>query len=250
MTEALKELVIFKGFGAIFIEMFWALVPLLAIFIVFQIFFLKLPRERVIQILSGMLLSLIGLALFLQGVKAGFFPTGMILGETMGTLPHKWIIIPVGFVLGFVATIAEPAVRILSYEVSKVSAGYIREKIMLYTLSLGVAVAVAVAMVRVIYGFPLVYILLPGYIIALLLIKFSSPKFVAIAFDSGGVATGPMAVTFVMTLVIGVATSIPGRDPLLDGFGMIALVALAPILAVLVLGLMYGERGQKEDAGG
>lgn len=242
MEEIFKDVVVFKGFGSIFIEMFWALIPLLGIFIVFQIFFIKMPRERVVQILSGMALSLIGLALFLQGVKIGFFPTGMILGETMGKLPNKWILIVVGFVLGFVATIAEPAVRILSYEVSKVSAGYIKEKIMLYTLSFGVAVAVAVAMVRVIYGFPLLYILIPGYIIALIMIKLSTPKFVAIAFDSGGVATGPMAVTFVMTLVIGVATSIADRDPLLDGFGMIALVALAPILAVLVLGLMYGER--------
>lgn len=242
MEEILKEVVVFQGLGDIFIEMFWALLPLLGIFIVFQIFFIKLPRERVIQILIGMGLSLIGLSLFLQGVKAGFFPTGMILGETMGALSSKWILIPIGFLLGFVATIAEPAVRILSYEVSKVSSGYIREKVMLYTLSVGVAVAVAMAMVRVIYGFPLLYILLPGYIIALILIRFSTPKFIAIAFDSGGVATGPMAVTFVMTLVIGVATSIADRDPLLDGFGMIALVALSPILAVLILGLIYGEK--------
>lgn len=242
MEEIFKDVVVFQGIGNVFIEMFWALIPLLGIFIVFQIFFIKLPNKRVIQILSGMVLSLIGLSLFLQGVKTGFFPTGMILGETMGRLPNKWILIPIGFLLGFVATIAEPAVRILSYEVSKVSAGYIREKIMLYTLSVGVAVAVAMAMVRVIYGFPLLYILLPGYIIALILIRLSTPKFVAIAFDSGGVATGPMAVTFVMTLVVGVAASVAERDPLLDGFGMIALVALSPILAVLILGLIYGEK--------
>jgi hypothetical protein len=241
----MQDILRIEGLTKLFTEMFWALLPLLGIFIIFQIFFLKLPQKIVIRILIGMALSLIGLSFFLQGVKAGFFPTGMIIGENMGNLSALWLIIPIGFVLGFVATIAEPAVRILSYEVSKVSSGYIKENMMMYTLSLGVAVAVSVAMIRVIFGFPLIYILLPGYIIALILIKFSSAKFVAIAFDSGGVATGPMAVTFVMTLVIGVASSLEDRDPLLDGFGMIALVALAPILAVLILGMMYGEKKER-----
>ncbi len=243
----MEEIIILEGLSKIFTEMSLALLPLLGIFIVFQLFFLKLPRETVVKILTGMALSLIGLSLFLQGVKTGFFPTGMVIGEHMGKLSALWIIIPIGFILGFVATIAEPAVRILSYEVSKVSSGYIKENVMMYTLSLGVAVAVSVAMVRVIFGFPLIYVLLPGYILALILIRFSSAKFIAIAFDSGGVATGPMAVTFVMTLVIGVASSLEGRDPLLDGFGMIALVALAPILAVLVLGMLYGDKNRGEE---
>lgn len=127
-----------------------------------------------------------------------------------------------GFLLGFVATFAEPAVRILNFEVEKVSGGYIPQQIMLYALSFGVGTAAAASMARILLGFPLWNIVAPGYLIALILICFSNRTFVSIAFDSGGVATGPMTVTFVMAIAIGTASSIEGRDPLLDGFGMIA----------------------------
>ena len=136
------------------------------------------------------------------------------------------------------ATIAEPAVHILSYEVEKASAGSIREKTILATLSLGVALFVALGMAKIIYGVPIHYILVPGYLLALLLMRFCDPTFVAIAFDAGGVATGPMTVTFVLAVALGIATAMEGRDPVLDGFGLIALVAMAPILSVMVLGLI------------
>ncbi|MBE0465889.1 MAG: DUF1538 domain-containing protein [Candidatus Desulforudis sp.] len=240
------EIIIFDGFGHVLREVFTALGPLIAVFLFFQLGFLKLPRERVIQILSGMLLTLVGLAFFLQGVYVGFFPVGSVLGEALGALAHAWILIPVGFALGFVAAVAEPAVRVLNYEVARVSAGYIKEKVMLYALSLGVAASVALAMVRIIYGIPLWYILVPGYLLAVALIRFSPRNFVSIAFDAGGVATGPMTVTFVMALVVGVATAVEGRDPLIEGFGMISMVALAPILSVMLLGLIYRERGRED----
>lgn len=236
-----------SGFGRVLTEVFWALAPLTVVFLIFQLFFLNLPRGRVIQILSGMLLAFWGLALFLQGVYVGFFPVGMILGETLSALPEIWIIVPIGFLLGFVATIAEPAVRVLNYKVAQVSAGYIRENVLLYTLSIGVGVSVALAMIRIIYGFPLWYILVPGYVLALVMVRYSSPNFVSVAFDSGGVVTGPITVTFVMTLVVGVAAAMEGRDPLIDGFGMVALVALTPILSVMLLGLMYGRKGSGKD---
>jgi hypothetical protein len=242
------EIKVFAGFGQVLGEVFAALTPLIVVFLIFQAFFLKLPRERVVQVLSGMLLTFAGLAFFLQGVYVGFFPVGTALGEALGALTRPWILIPIGFLLGFVATVAEPAVRVLSYQVARVSAGYIKERVLLYTLSLGVAVSVALAMVRIIFGIPLWYILIPGYILALGLIRFSSPTFVSVAYDSGGVATGPMAVTFVMALAVGVAQAMEGRDPLIEGFGLIALVALAPILSVMILSLIYGERG-RENAG-
>ncbi len=200
------------------------------------------------QVVSGVLLAFVGLAFFLQGVYVGFFPVGLALGEVLGALMLPWGLILIGFLLGFVATVAEPAVRVLNYQVSRVSGGYIKEKVLLYTLSLGVAVAVALAMVRIIYGIPLLYILIPGYALALGLIRFCPPGFVSVAFDSGGVATGPMTVSFVMALAVGVAEAMEGRDPLIEGFGLIALVALAPILAVMILGLIYRERSE-EDAG-
>lgn len=239
------NLKIFSGFGAILIEVALALAPLLLFFFFFQALFLRLPGPKVAEILKGMALTFAGLALFLQGVHVGFFPAGEALGRALGAMPHPWLLVPIGFVLGFVATFAEPAVRILNLEVEKVSSGYIPSQIMLYTLSLGVAVALALAMTRMLLGIPLAWFIVPGYLAALLLIRFSSRTFTAIAFDSGGVATGPMTVTFIMAIALGAASVLEGRNPLLDGFGMIALVALAPILSVLILGLLYARSERK-----
>ena len=223
-------------------EVLFALIPLTILFIIFHIFLLKLPKSKLINISIGLILTFFGLSLFLQGVKVGFLPVGEAIGTALGSKHYNWIVIPIGFALGFVATFAEPAVRILIFEVEKVSSGYIPQKLMLYTLSLGVGLAVAASMVRILLGIPLWYFIAPGYITALFLTRFSSRTFVSIAFDSGGVATGPMTVTFVMAMAIGIASSIEGRNPLLVGFGMIALVALAPILSVLLLGLLYGRK--------
>ncbi len=242
----MNNIQVFHGFTHVLAEVSLALIPLIILFGVFQLFFLKLPKDKLINILKGLVLTFLGLSLFLQGVKVGFLPFGEAMGIALGSKSYNWILIPVGFVLGFVATFAEPAVRILNHEVERVSSGYIPQQIMLYTLSLGVGFAVAVSMIRILLGIPLWYFVLPGYIMALVLIRFSKSTFVSIAFDSGGVATGPMTVTFVMALAIGVANSIEGRDPLLVGFGMIALVALAPILSVLSLGILY-HRKEKEN---
>ncbi|ARK28573.1 hypothetical protein BkAM31D_01090 [Halalkalibacter krulwichiae] len=162
-------------------------------------------------------------------------------------MDRLWVLIPIGFVLGFVATFAEPAVRILNHEVEKVSGGYIPQKVMLYTLSIGVALSIALSMLRMIVGIPLWYFIIPGYLLALVLMRFSTKSFTAIAFDSGGVATGPMTVTFIVAMTVGIASVLEGRDPLLDGFGMIALVALSPILSVLTLGLLYGRKEKENE---
>ncbi len=243
----MNEIIVFEGFGQVVLEVFEAFTPLLVIFVIFQLLFLKLPREKVTRILSGMLLAFLGLTLFLQGVQIGFLPTGSFMGEHLGKSPYSWVIIPIGFLLGLVITVAEPSVRILNYEVEKVSSGYVSQKTMMYTLCIGVASAVAIAMVKIIYGIPFLYIVLPGYLLALLSIKFCSPALVSVAYDAGAVATGPMTVTFVMALAVGVASGIEGRDPLLDGFGMIALVALASVLSVLVLGIIYGRKDAEAE---
>jgi len=169
------------------------------------------------------------------------------MGKSLGNITYRWLLIVIGFILGFVATFAEPAARILIYQVEKVSNGYISQLVMLYTLSIGVALAIAISMVRIIYGIQLMYIIIPGYLLAFILMFFSNRTFISIAFDSGGVATGPMTVTFVLAMAIGVASAIEGRDPLMDGFGMIALVALSPILTVLILGLLYGRKERENE---
>lgn len=230
---------IFYGFDHFLTEVAMALIPLVIFFLFFQLFMLKLPWKRVKGIIMGILFTFIGLALFLQGVHVGFLPVGREIGEIVGDWENQWILIPVGFLLGFVATFAEPAVRVLNLEVDKVTSGYIPARLLLYTLSIGVAISIALAMARIIYGIPLWYFIGPGYFLALTMALFSTETFTSIAFDAGGVATGPMTVTFILAIALGFSETLEGRDPLLDGFGMIALVALAPILTVLILGLIF-----------
>lgn len=230
---------IFYGFGDVVTEVALALIPLVLFFLFFQLWMLKLPWKKVSDIIVGLVLAFLGLALFLQGVHVGFLPVGREIGDIVGDWERQWILIPVGFLLGFVATFAEPAVKVLNHEVDKVSGGYIPKKLMLYTLSTGVAISIALAMARIIYGIPLWYFIGPGYAIALFLTLFSTETFSSIAFDAGGVATGPMTVTFILAIALGFAETLDGRDPLVDGFGMIAIVAMAPILSVLTLGLIY-----------
>jgi hypothetical protein len=239
----LIEITMLSEFLDLLIEIVIALLPIFLIFIFFQLFIFKLRKENVINIFKGFGLTYAGLVLFLYGVKIGFIPTGYFIGETLGSSPNNWMLIPIGFVLGFLVTIVEPAIRVLCIEVEKASGGYIREKIILYTLSLGVAISVAIAMAKTLYGLSLAYLLIPGYAIAFILAIFAGPNFTAIAFDSGGVATGPMVVTFIMSISIGVAGILEGRDTVMHGFGLVSLVAMAPILLVLILGLYYKIKG-------
>ncbi|MCC5925024.1 MAG: DUF1538 domain-containing protein [Bacteroidetes bacterium] len=243
----MSEIDLLKGLDHVVMEVSFALAPLLLFFIFFQIFFLKLPRQKIIDIIKGVILTFFGLILFLHGVHVGFLPFGEAMGEKFAALPYKWIIIPVGFVLGFVATFAEPAVRILNYEVDKVTAGYIPQRLMLITLSIGVGFSIALSMARVIYDLPLMYFVIGGYGIVIVMAWFTSETFTAIAFDSGGVATGPMTVTFITALSLGIAGAEDSGRSAIDGFGMIALVALAPILSVLTLGVLYKFKENKSS---
>lgn len=241
------NITIMAGFLDVLLEVVLALIPLIIFFIFFQLFYLKLSRRKVIDTMVGFGLTMIGLALFLQGVNIGFLPVGELMGETLGTIERTWLLVPIGFVLGFFAAYAEPAVTVLIHQVEKVSAGYIPKKVLLYTVSIGVGLSIALSMVRILLGFSLWYIILPGYLLAFAMARRSSKLFTAIAFDSGGIVTGPMIATFMLAMFLGLATVTEGRDPLIDGFGMIALVALAPILSVLVLGRLYQQAGGQAD---
>ncbi len=224
-----------------------ALTPLILFFLFFQFYILKLSAGRVVKLLFGVFLTLIGMTLFLHGVHVGFQPAGTEMGQNLGDLSYNWVMIPIGFILGFTATFAEPAVRVLNQEVEKVSSGYIPQKVMLYTISIGVAISIALAMARILYGLPLVYMLITGYTIALIMIFFTTREFTSIAFDAGGVATGPMTVTFIVAIALGFSDVLEDSNPLVEGFGMISLVALAPILSVLTLGLLYGAKEEQND---
>ena len=236
---------ILNGVNEVIKDVFTALLPLLIIFIIFQKMWIKLPKERFHNILKGFIFAFVGLVFFLQGVHIGFMPIGEHMGKVIGATTYNWILIPIGFVLGLVITLAEPGVKVLNIEVEKFSGGAINKKIMLSFLSVGVAISIALAMLKILTGISLWYFIIPGYILAFLLTRNVSKTFIAIAFDSGGVTTGPMIVTFISSLSIGFASVIPGGNPILDGFGVVSLVALTPILSVLILGYMY-EKKQEE----
>lgn len=236
---------IFQGFGQVLKEVTAAVLPLLVLLLFFRPIF-KLPRRLIQNTLKGLAIAFVGLLFFLQGVKVGFMPVGREIGAALGNSSYAWALIPVGFLLGFAATFAEPAVRILSSQVENASSGYIRSELILYTLSIGVALVTALGMTKLIYGFPIHYLVVPGYLLALVMLKFSQPAFTGIAFDSAGVATGPISVTLIMAVAVGAAAELEGRDPVLDGFGIVALIALAPILLVLLLGIIYPDQGREE----
>ena len=229
---------LFYDFSHILIEVLTAISPIVVLFVIFLLIY-RLPLQLLFNLFKGVMFAFAGLALFLQGVKVGFSPVATEMGQILASMTHIWVLIPLGFILGFVATLAEPAVRILCDQVEKTSSGSIKSIIILMTLCLSVGIFIALGMTRIVYGIPFYYIIIPGYVLAIILMFFSKPSFTAIAFDSGGVATGPMTVTFIMAMAVGAADTIEGRDAVVDGFGLIAMVALAPIIMVMLLGFLY-----------
>jgi len=214
-----------------------AVAPLAFLFLVFQVLFLRLPVTEVSRILAGTLVAAVGLFLFLLGVSLAFLPFGRLIGEAIAALSPTWLMVPFGLALGFVTTWGEPAVRILASEVEEASSGSIHRGLVLIAISVGVAVSVGLGLLRIGYGIPLTYLLVPGYGLVLAVMWFSDKAFVAIGVDAGGVATGPLANSFLLALALGASAGM-GGDPLVQGFGLVALIALAPILSVMTLGLL------------
>ncbi len=243
----MSSITIWDGVGHTALGIVQALAPLLGLFLIFHFLVLRLPASYVFNLLKGSVLALAGLILFLQGVNAGFFPAGEAMGEMLGTIKLQWLLIPFGFMMGFLATLGEPAVRILSQQVQEVSSGSIPKRVVLYTISIGVALFVALGMGKIVYGIPLLWIVIPGYVLAIIMLWFTDRDFITIAFDAGGVATGPMAVTFLLAIAVGIASTTEGRDPIIDGFGLISMIALAPILPIMVLGLLFRIKSREKE---
>lgn len=225
-------------------EVSMALAPLLAMFIVFQLFLIKMPRRQVIRMSAGLVYTYIGLILFFVGVQGGFMPAGRILGASLAGFGSEGIIILTGLILGAVVVCAEPAVWVLNEQIEEVSGGHIKKRIMLFSLSSGVAVAVALSMARVVFGISLWWLLIPGYTLALGLTRFCPQMFTAIAFDSGGVASGPMASTFILAFTLGASQAL-GGNPITDAFGVIAMIAMMPLITIQVLGILFHRKELK-----
>ncbi len=234
--------------GALAWSVALAVLPLAALFLLFQALFLKLPRREVSRILTGTLIASAGLFLFLTGVGIGFLPFGRAIGETVGALPQKWLLVPFGLVLGFVTTWGEPSVRILAGQVEDASTGSIPRSLVLWTVCLGVALAVGLGLLRIGYGIPLLYLIVPGYVLVVAVLGWSEPRFVGIAIDAGGVATGPLANTFLLALAFGASAAAGNRDPLVQGLGLLALISLAPVLSVMTLGLAVRWKERRKES--
>lgn len=227
-------------------EIIIALVPILILFLVFQKISFKMSNKSVRKVLIGLLFTFIGLVFFLVGVNAGFMDVGTAIGHSIASLENKTYVVIIAFILGLVTILAEPAVHVLTHQIEDVTSGYVRRKAVLISLSLGVGLAVALSMIRIIIPeLQLWHYLLPGYIIAIAMTYFVPKLFVGIAFDSGGVASGPMTATFILAFVQGAAEAIEGANVLVDGFGMIAMVALTPLIALQVLGLIFKLKSKK-----
>lgn len=219
-------------------EVIVSLLPIAVVFIIFQLLTRCYHKRQLKRIGVGLIYTYIGLVLFLCGVNVGFAPVGSFLGQELASLVFNWILIPIGMLIGYYIVKAEPAIQVLNHQVENVTDGAISVKAMNRCMSAGVAISVGLAMMRVLTGLPIQWIIIPGYIIALILSRFVPKIFVGIAFDSGGVASGPMTSTFLLPLSIGTCQAL-GGNLMTDAFGVVALVALTPLIAIQVMGIVY-----------
>mgnify|MGYP003217580871 CR=1 FL=1 len=224
-----------------FKEILVSLAPIAGFFLIFQLLTRRLNRRQVMSMIVGSLYTYLGLVLFLTGVNVGFMPVGNFLGQSIASLECSWVLIPIAMVIGYFIVAAEPAVHILNRQVEEITAGSIPASAMNLALSIGVSVSLALAMIRVLTGISIMWFLLPGYALSLAL-SFVVPKiFTSIAFDSGGVASGPMTATFLLPFAMGACDAL-GGNVVTDAFGVVAMVAMTPLVTIQLLGVSYKRR--------
>lgn len=235
-----------KSFPKQFVEVFVAILPIFLIFVFANKLSFKLKKIKFIRIFVGLIFSFFGLVFFLLGINKGFMEVGTIVGAKLSENSDIILMLFIGFVLGLVTILAEPAVHILTRQIEEVTSAYVKGKLVMVTLALGVAFAVALAVLKVtIPALQLWHILLPGYLLSIVLMFFAPDLFVGIAFDSGGVASGPMTATFVLAFIQGIAANTEGADVVADGFGVISMVAMIPLIALQILGIVYKVKTSK-----
>ena len=224
-------------FGHTCKEVAIALGLIVVFFLIFQVLFLRLSVRQLSRIAVGVAFTYVGLVIFLTGVNVGFMPVGYKLGYTLGN-GSSTLLIGFGLVCGVLTVLAEPAIHVLNAQVEDVTGGLVNKKSMMIGLCVGVGASIALSMIRIVYDFSLVYYVIPGYFIALALSLFVPPVYTAIAFDSGGVASGPMTSGFILPLAVGACVAMQGEEAVLrDGFGVVALVAMTPLITIQLLGL-------------
>lgn len=221
------------------LEVLSAVLPITILVIILQFTLIGLPLETFLQFLIGAVMVIAGLVLFLLGVHLSLLPVGELIGAALPKTGKAWLVVFFGFLLGFVATVAEPDVRVLAIQVDLVSGGAISRNLLIYTVALGVALFVGLAMLRTLFNISLVHLLMAGYLLVFVLAAFTPAHFVPISFDAGGVTTGPLTVPFILALGVGVASVLRGKTASGGSFGLVALASIGPILSVLLLGVIY-----------
>ena len=225
-------------------EVLISLVPILWVFLIFQWLTHRYHGVQIKRIVIGFGYTYIGLVLFLCGANVGFAPVGAYLGKELAAVSFRWILVPIGALIGYYIVKAEPAIQVLNHQVEAVTNGAISVKMMNRCMQIGVAASVGLAMLRVLTGISIQWFVIPGSIIALVLSRMVPDIFIGIAFDSGGVASGPMTSTFLLPLSIGVCEAL-GGNLMTDAFGVVALVALTPLIAIQLMGLVYKAKTAK-----
>lgn len=237
-----------KGFSDHALEVLVALTPILVFFLIFQLITRSFRRKQMVRIFIGFGYAFLGLALFLTGANVGFMPVGRAIGEGLASLWNGWLLIPVGMIIGYFVVAAEPAVHVLNKQVERTSAGAITAKSMKRGLCAGVCISLGLAMLRILTGINIMYILVPGYLVALILTFFTPPMFTGIAFDSGGVASGAMVSSFVLPMAVGATYTLSGGNTALimtQAFGCVAFVALTPLISIQILGIVYERKTRR-----
>ena len=229
------------------LEVLLAVGPIVIFFFVFRALTGGKGMRGVGKIIVGVVYTFIGLTLFLTGVNVGFLPLGHELGTILAESKFKWLIVPIGMIIGYFIVAAEPAVQVLKKQVEEETEGAIPQKALGLTLSIGVALSVGIALLRVLTGIPILYVIIPGYLIAIVLSFIVPDVFVSIAFDSGGVASGPMTATFLLPFAVGACSALNG-DVATDAFGVVAMVAMTPLIAIQILGLVYKIKQSRASA--
>jgi hypothetical protein len=227
---------LFVTIGHTLKEVLMAFLPIVAFFFLLQFTVLKLPKTRILQIIIGVFYTLFGLVVFLAAVAIGFMPIGYKLGTQLANLPSSWLWV-IAFILGFAVVLAEPAIHVLKRQVETVTGGAVSKTSMLLALSIGVGLSIALSVIRIVFDFSILYYVIPGYFISLGLSFFVPKLYTAIAFDSGGVASGPLTSTFILPFIIGICYVLQGENAiLLDAFGLVAMVAMTPLITIQALG--------------
>ncbi|MCD4768006.1 MAG: DUF1538 domain-containing protein [Methanosarcinales archaeon] len=229
-----------SGFKKEFKSTVKSISPAITVIVFFQIFFIKMPISEFIPIVVGLIFTVSGFVLFIQGAKLGLLPMGERIGASLIERRAIITILLFGFLLGAVLTIAEPDVRLLAYQVEKVMLSDIPRDEIIYVTALGLGIFALIALLRIVFDIPIHYIIIPGYLICLILALISPEEFLVKAFDMGAVTTGPMTVPFLIALGVGMASVLGGRDRLKTGFGIMAVGSIGPIMAILMWGIIRG----------